>query len=75
MAKGKIIVIEGTDGSGKQVQSKLLYDRLISEGKNVVLQSFPNYESSSSGPVKLYLAPPSPNSFPSSIQLWKKREA
>lgn len=56
MAKGKIIVIEGTDGSGKQVQSKLLYDRLISEGKNVVLQSFPNYESSSSGPVKLYLA-------------------
>ena len=55
MAKGKIIVIEGTDGSGKQVQSKLLCERLNIDGKTTVLQSFPNYESPSSGPVKMYL--------------------
>ena len=55
MAKGKIIVIEGTDGSGKQVQSKLLCERLKFDGKTAVLQSFPNYESPSSGPVKMYL--------------------
>ena len=55
MAKGKIIVIEGTDGSGKQVQSKLLCERLNIVGKTTVLQSFPNYESPSSGPVKMYL--------------------
>ncbi len=56
MNKGKIIVIEGTDGSGKQMQSKKLYERLLAEGKKVVMQSFPNYESTSSGPVKLYLS-------------------
>lgn len=56
MKKGKIIVIEGTDGSGKQLQSNLLYQKLMQEGKDVVLQSFPNYESQSSGPVKLYLS-------------------
>ena len=54
--KGKIIVIEGTDGSGKATQAKLLFDFLKSKGENVILQSFPNYESASSGPVKMYLA-------------------
>lgn len=53
--KGQIFVIEGTDGSGKQLQSKLLYEKLIADGKKVLLQSFPNYESQSSGPVKMYL--------------------
>lgn len=53
--RGKLIVIEGSDGSGKATQSKLLYERLLSEGKNVRLISFPNYESSSSSLVKMYL--------------------
>lgn len=52
---GYIIVIEGTDGSGKQTQSVKLYERLKAEGYNVIRQSFPNYESSSSEPVKMYL--------------------
>ena len=52
---GYIIVIEGTDGSGKQTQSIRLYERLKSEGYNVMCQSFPNYESNSSAPVKMYL--------------------
>ena len=50
-----IIVIEGTDGSGKQTQTKLLYDFLLSDGKNVRKLSFPNYESDSSFFVKKYL--------------------
>lgn len=54
--KGKIIVIEGTDGSGKATQAKLLFEFLKSKGENVILQSFPNYESLSSGPVKMYLS-------------------
>lgn len=53
---GKIIVIEGTDGSGKQTQSKLLYENLLKSGYNVKTLSFPNYESPSAGPVKMYLS-------------------
>ena len=52
---GYIIVIEGTDGSGKQTQSIKLYERLKAEGKNVIRASFPNYDSNSSAPVKMYL--------------------
>jgi len=52
---GYIIVIEGTDGSGKQTQSVKLYERLKADGYNVMRQSFPNYESDSSAPVKMYL--------------------
>lgn len=52
---GHIIVIEGTDGSGKQTQSVKLYERLKADGYNVMRQSFPNYESNSSAPVKMYL--------------------
>lgn len=44
MSKGKLIVIEGTDCSGKGTQSDLLYDRLIKEGLNVYKTSFPMYD-------------------------------
>ncbi len=53
--KGFIIGIEGTDGSGKQTQTNKLLERLLSDGKDVIRQSFPNYESESSGPVRMYL--------------------
>lgn len=52
---GKIIVIEGVDGSGKETQSKMLTDRLLENGYKVKMQSFPNYNSPSSEPVKMYL--------------------
>ena len=52
---GYIIVIEGTDGSGKRTQTVKLYERLLSEGYNVRMQSFPNYDSASASPVKMYL--------------------
>ncbi|MGL6099887.1 MAG: dTMP kinase [Fusobacteriaceae bacterium] len=51
----KIIVIEGTDGSGKETQTKLLLERLPSGVPSVVLQSFPNYEGRGCEPTKMYL--------------------
>lgn len=54
--RGKLIVIEGLDGSGKATQSKLLYEHLLAEGKPVRKVSFPNYPSDSSALVKMYLA-------------------
>ena len=53
--KGKVIVIEGCDGSGKATQTKILFDRLLSEGYNVKKVEYPNYESDSSALVKMYL--------------------
>lgn len=52
---GYIVVIEGTDGSGKQTQTELLTERLKKGGVEVRRQSFPNYDSPSSAPVKMYL--------------------
>lgn len=46
--EGKIIVIDGMDGCGKQTQSKLLYDKLKENNYKVKLFSFPNYDSDSS---------------------------
>lgn len=53
---GKLIIIEGTDGSGKQTQTNLLYENLLNLGYKVVKISFPNYKSNASFPVKMYLA-------------------
>lgn len=41
---GKLIVIEGTDCSGKNTQSKILQDKLIKENYKVVEMSFPMYD-------------------------------
>lgn len=41
----KIIVIEGTDCSGKETQTKLLVERLSKEGYKVCSASFPLYDS------------------------------
>ena len=53
---GKIFVIEGTDGSGKQTQFRKLQQRLDEENINYRVVSFPNYESPSSSLVKMYLS-------------------
>ena len=52
---GKLIVIEGLDGSGKATQSGLLTETLEKAGKAVRKISFPNYESNASWPVRMYL--------------------
>ena len=51
----KIIVIEGTDGCGKETQSKRLVSYLKSKNINVAKQDFPNYDSASCAPVKMLL--------------------
>lgn len=59
---GKLIVIEGLDGSGKGTQAQLLTKHLqemqeISEQRRPVRKvSFPDYDSNSSALVKMYLA-------------------
>lgn len=42
---GKFIVIEGTDCSGKETQSKLLVEKLTAMGKKAIRITFPNYDS------------------------------
>ena len=54
--RGKLIVIEGLDGSGKATQAQALVDKLTERGLPVRKVSFPNYESDSSALVKMYLA-------------------
>lgn len=54
--KGRLIVIEGLDGSGKATQAQLLYDRLQKQDAKVKKVSFPDYASSSSSLVKMYLS-------------------
>ena len=55
LEKGKVIVIEGCDGSGKATQTQKLYERLIKENYKVRKIEYPNYESQSSALVKMYL--------------------
>ena len=43
--KGKLIVIEGTDCSGKETQSNLLIEKLKKENIRIEKFSFPNYNS------------------------------
>lgn len=52
---GKLIVIEGTDGSGKSTQFKRLSERL--EGENVEFKHlvFPRYKEESSALIRMYL--------------------
>ena len=53
---GRLIVIEGLDGSGKSTQLELLNKRLTEMKIPVRAISFPDYESDSSALVKMYLS-------------------
>lgn len=53
--KGKLIIIEGVDSSGKATHTKMLSERLIKENYNIKMVEFPNYKSDSSALVKMYL--------------------
>ena len=56
MSKGRLLVIEGLDGSGKATQAKLLAAHLAESGRRVMEITFPDYESDSSALVKMYLS-------------------
>ena len=53
---GKLIVIDGTDGSGKETQMNILQENLKKSGICFRKVSFPNYASPSSSLVKMYLS-------------------
>jgi dTMP kinase len=53
---GKLIVIEGLDGSGKSTQTPILAKELMAQGKNVRVISFPDYANDSSMLVRMYLS-------------------
>ena len=53
---GKLIVIEGLDGSGKETQAAILTEALKKMGLKVRKVSFPDYASESSALVKMYLS-------------------
>lgn len=52
---GKLIVIEGTDGSGKSTQFKLLASRLETEDQPFRRLVFPRYSEESSALIRMYL--------------------
>ena len=52
---GKLIVIEGTDGSGKSTQFKLLTERITREGHEFQRLVFPQYQEESSALIRMYL--------------------
>lgn len=70
---GKLIVIEGLDGSGKSTQLELLPKNLKEKGIDCKTVSFPDYASDSSALVKMYLSgkfgtePESVNAYAASL--------
>ena len=52
---GKLIVIEGTDGSGKSTQFKLLTQRLQAQQQDFRRLVFPRYSEPSSALIRMYL--------------------
>lgn len=53
--QGIFIVIEGSDGSGKGTQFKLIADRLKAQGHDIATYDFPQYDQESSYFVREYL--------------------
>ena len=56
MKKGKLIVIEGSDCSGKTTQINLLLGRLKKENIDYEIFDFPNYNSPTGKVVSMYLS-------------------
>jgi dTMP kinase len=55
MEKGKLIVIDGIDGSGKKTQTELLRQKLLSLNYSVEKIDFPQYGTKGAGPIEDYL--------------------
>ena len=69
MSKGKLIVIEGTDCSGKQTQTDILVENLKVYGYQAVSFSFPNYETPTGKIIgDAYLGKNNPSYFKEGIE-------
>ena len=55
MAKGKLIVLEGIDGSGKSAQYRRLCTRMENDGIAYTHIVFPRYDKESSALIRMYL--------------------
>lgn len=55
MIMGKLIVLEGTDGSGKSTQLQMLTGRLRQAGREFRQLRFPQYDQPSSALIRMYL--------------------
>ena len=53
--RGRLITVDGLDGSGKATQTELLCKALKQRGVPLRRVSFPDYSSMSSAPVRMYL--------------------
>ena len=56
MAKGKLIVLEGIDGSGKSAQYRRLCARMENDGIAYTHIVFPRYDKESSSLIRMYLS-------------------
>ena len=52
---GRLIVFEGTDGSGKSTQFRRFCDRLAAQGRSFTRLVFPQYAEPSSALIRMYL--------------------
>ena len=55
MSKGKLIVLEGIDGSGKSAQYRRLCARMENDGIAYTHIVFPRYDKESSALIRMYL--------------------
>ena len=55
MSKGKLIVLEGIDGSGKSAQYRRLCARMENDGIVYNHIEFPRYDKESSALIRMYL--------------------
>lgn len=64
MSKGKLIVIEGCDGAGKETQTKMLKEALLAKGLKVVTLAFPRYTETVGGKLLALALGKNPNYTP-----------
>jgi dTMP kinase len=79
VAKGKIIVIEGTDKAGKTTQSRMLQEAIKALGKICVVVDFPDYTTSIGMEIRAFLDgkrdyPPEVKHLLFSANRWEKKK-
>ncbi|HEX6561110.1 MAG TPA: dTMP kinase [Nitrososphaera sp.] len=79
MAKGKIIVIEGTDKAGKTTQSRMLQEAIKALGKICVVVDFPDYTTPIGMEIRAFLDgkrdyPPEVKHLLFSANRWEKKK-